>query len=159
MRPIDVWMMDLHVAGWIFQFPKANLTVKRMRIFGDKIDAPQALHVWMLQNRLHHPQTQPLALIGIEHVYIAKIGEGGLVRDDACKTYLFVAAKKAKAERVLNCTFYGLAWNFLRPISNLQGSMYRGDVHLSRVCRKKIFVVRLFKGLPHEGQCSKERMS
>ena len=56
----------------------------------------------MLKNAFHKKMTKTILAMGLEHVDIAKIREGTIVRDNPRETNLLLVAKQAQSKRVSN---------------------------------------------------------
>src|SRR5271166_3911708 len=77
----------------------------------------------MPHDRFHHPFSQALTAIRLQHEYISNVRVGGEVRDHARESYLRALPVDSKTQRILGGTRHNLARNALRPVARSQETM------------------------------------
>ncbi len=89
-----------HVPLRLAQRHETEFAVERMCVAGSQVPAAQSLQIRMAHDALHHPRAQPSALVRVQHVNVAQIGESRVVTDDTREPDLPVALEQAEAQRI-----------------------------------------------------------
>lgn len=110
------WIEYLHPAIWVIESRPAELTVEAVGVAGYESPAAQALQVWMTVDGLHQPFAETLGAIIFVDEYVTKIGEDGIIADDARQTDLFFAVIEAEDKRIFEGAFSAFVWASLCPI-------------------------------------------
>src|SRR5262245_8109647 len=73
---IDLPVEDLHVTHRVLDLPKTGLSIEPMCIPCRQHPLPEALELRMGANRLHQPDPETVAAVGLQDEHVADIGEG-----------------------------------------------------------------------------------
>lgn len=148
---VNVGIAFFHVTLGLGKWREAELSVERVSVGGDELEAAQALEARMSGDELKDGLGEAAAAVRLEHVNVAEVGERGEIGDDAGESDLMAFWRvDADAERVFERAGDDLARDARGPVAARQEGVDGVDVEERGIVGDEIAVV--LERLWHEGK-------